>query len=595
MRHFTRYLLISAIIIVQAVALLIVLVQQQGDTEHVLQSHAFEILDNLASNVIDNTNRYLLPAANMADLSHSLLHSNVLDSKDDAALERYFLAQLSSSEHITNIYLGRDDGSFVFVAHQQHGGYRSKIIRTKGRRSVSIIYRDADFREIRRFVDTNDSYDPRKRSWFPAAKKYQNAPVWSAPYIFFSSQRPGITASINVTDKQEQSLGVIGVDIALEGLSEFISTIPIGSHGSTALYTADDDLIASQSLQATGKQRREIPPKVTDEAPEQIRLMLATDPLLPETIAPEAPLPETIVKENEAAYHHYSFAVPASAATHYGIVKAFSIDTSNNSDSATSDSSAPPPHPIWYVAAEAPADDFIGVIRQRYQRGLRNTVVIGVGALLLSTFILLFGINRPLGQLYRNATIDRLTQLNNSVEFLRLAQRARQQVARQGKKVALAVMDLDGFKPVNDHYGHAVGDEVLKIFAQRLKNAVQPHDIVGRLGGDEFALLLYNVTPDDALQVAERIRETVTKEAITSSADVHTIGATVGITPMSGDLSALELMKIADEVMLGGKRMQKNTSYNIAAQDLLEALRPQQTHAASPDSGYPEGAYSEGA
>jgi diguanylate cyclase (GGDEF)-like protein len=86
-------------------------------------------------------------------------------------------------------------------------------------------------------------------------------------------------------------------------------------------------------------------------------------------------------------------------------------------------------------------------------------------------------------------------------------------MARQGRRGALMVLDIDHFKPVNDRYGHAAGDELLIWVVTRLTGAVRAVDSVGRLGGDEFAVLFPEIEPEDALASVERIRAILSERA----------------------------------------------------------------------------------
>ncbi|WP_169744501.1 diguanylate cyclase domain-containing protein, partial [Spirillospora albida] len=98
---------------------------------------------------------------------------------------------------------------------------------------------------------------------------------------------------------------------------------------------------------------------------------------------------------------------------------------------------------------------------------------------------------------------DALTGLANRALLVEHTQHAL--AGPGGHRVALALIDLDDFKAINDRLGHAVGDALLVAIAGRLRNCVRPHDLVARLGGDEFAVLLRDVSPDEIDAVLDRI------------------------------------------------------------------------------------------
>ena len=157
-------------------------------------------------------------------------------------------------------------------------------------------------------------------------------------------------------------------------------------------------------------------------------------------------------------------------------------------------------------------------------------------------------------RLRRRATIDGLTGLPNRAEFERRAAGRLTQLGRDGGGACLIVVDLDGFKSINDSAGHAAGDRVLAEAGRRLAGAVRSTDLVGRWGGDEFVLLLGGVS--DPLAIPDR---TAAIAACLNDlpADQHTrLTASVGAAafPLQGrDLATL--LDLADRAMYEAKRL----------------------------------------
>ena len=119
-------------------------------------------------------------------------------------------------------------------------------------------------------------------------------------------------------------------------------------------------------------------------------------------------------------------------------------------------------------------------------------------------------LHRAQQHLWEMANHDALTGLPNRPAILDRINGALARASREAHPVALLYCDLDGFKPVNDQYGHDAGDEVLRIIAQRMQSAVRSGDTVGRLGGDEFVILCEVFASDiDVIDVADRVREQV--------------------------------------------------------------------------------------
>jgi len=157
-------------------------------------------------------------------------------------------------------------------------------------------------------------------------------------------------------------------------------------------------------------------------------------------------------------------------------------------------------------------------------------------------------------QLEHQATHDPLTGLANRKLFDELLVRAVFRSERSRRAIAVLYMDLDGFKDVNDVFGHQAGDRVLAETSRRLESVIRPGDIVARLGGDEFVVLCENLaTPDDAEKIAARIVTTAGRP-IPVAAGVATVSASVGIAIGSPGESAASIVARADEAMYRTKQ-----------------------------------------
>ncbi len=154
---------------------------------------------------------------------------------------------------------------------------------------------------------------------------------------------------------------------------------------------------------------------------------------------------------------------------------------------------------------------------------------------------------------------DPLTNLANRAGFDVALSRAIVESRKRGQVTALALLDLDDFKRINDTLGHAAGDQVLQIVAKRLQDCVRPSDSIARLGGDEFVLVLPNLRyPEGAEVVARKL---VARVAQPMRVDGHDLAVTisVGISafPNDGD-DAATLLKLADHAMYRAKRAGRN-------------------------------------
>jgi len=149
---------------------------------------------------------------------------------------------------------------------------------------------------------------------------------------------------------------------------------------------------------------------------------------------------------------------------------------------------------------------------------------------------------------------DTLTRLPNRRLLADRLEQAVRNAARNNHRVALLLIDLDGFKKVNDRHGHAAGDRVLEAVAARLREIVRETDTIARMGGDEFVVLLPEIaSTDDAVIVADKVHAAI-NDPIADGAHLHSVGSSIGISiyPDHGD-SAEALLHRADHAMYHGK------------------------------------------
>lgn len=160
------------------------------------------------------------------------------------------------------------------------------------------------------------------------------------------------------------------------------------------------------------------------------------------------------------------------------------------------------------------------------------------------------------------ASHDGLTDLPNRALFDDRLEQALARSARKALPLAVMVVDLDGFKRVNDSFGHDAGDRVLTETAQRLRAAVRPHDSVARIGGDEFAVLCEDVDRSEAERIAARIR-TALEPTMPIGVDLvsatGSVGVVVYLPSPGGAPTTARLVQLADAAMYRAKAGGKNT------------------------------------
>jgi len=166
-------------------------------------------------------------------------------------------------------------------------------------------------------------------------------------------------------------------------------------------------------------------------------------------------------------------------------------------------------------------------------------------------------------QLQKLASTDSLTGLLNRRVFLERLEQERAKVARLPHYVAVLLMlDLDFFKRINDTYGHATGDAVLKAFAEIALNNSRAIDVPARLGGEEFAILLAGADKHDALAMAERLREQVAEIVIDHEAGPVRVTVSIGAaTILADDMNGEAVLHRADAALYEAKDRGRNQTY----------------------------------
>jgi diguanylate cyclase (GGDEF)-like protein len=158
------------------------------------------------------------------------------------------------------------------------------------------------------------------------------------------------------------------------------------------------------------------------------------------------------------------------------------------------------------------------------------------------------------------AAHDPLTRVLNRNGFGQVLERALGQSRRTHIGHCLVYIDLDDFKPINDRFGHALGDELLINLCRILESCMRMGDHLARLGGDEFAVLLRNCGPEQARDIAEEMRIRIEEYRLQADPDTRIgVGVSIGIAPMEADsMDGWRAVKAADQACYLAKREGKN-------------------------------------
>ena len=375
------------------------------------------------------------------------------------------LATVQLDNDIDAAFVGRPDGSFQFAARDDADGFRTRLITpTDEGASVELHWFDAELVIVDAedsFVTGDDVYDPRARPWYgPIAAG--SGETWSEPYTFASSGQPGITYSDAIRDENGTLIGVVGIDVRLSALDDFLSKLRPGPNGQAALFDDHGHLIA---------------------------------------VSP---------------YGDGGLDVPDFDGTDTSI---FALDADHTASTASVG-----PGDSWTLLAIADDADFVSTDSRLLALIARWLLVAAPVAIAAAT--LLRPVNQWFQGIYRTATRDPLTGLASRSA---ITDRLRRQLDRPRDDIAVAIVDLDGFKPVNDTWGHQHGDEALEQVGRRIREVAAKHGLsAGRLGGDEFLLFAVGSDARAADLAWDNLVDSISRPVHLAEVHVH-IGASVGV------------------------------------------------------------------
>jgi diguanylate cyclase (GGDEF)-like protein len=208
----------------------------------------------------------------------------------------------------------------------------------------------------------------------------------------------------------------------------------------------------------------------------------------------------------------------------------------------------------WWAIQAAERGEPFGILLVGSTQGGMTEAQAQIAAAIAGQGMTAYENARLFSQVRRMATVDGLTGLYNRNHFFAEADRRLHLARRHQQPIAAIMVDIDHFKRINDTYGHPVGDEVIRVVAERLRNAVRDGDVLGRYGGEEFAV----VTPQpgtSAAQLAERLHRVVSREALPTTAGPLPVTISVGLAHHNGDEQDLgQLFTHADRALYQAKQ-----------------------------------------
>lgn len=202
------------------------------------------LIEQTADATLRRATSYLEPAAAMAEVGARVAEDTFATNGDTAHLQAAAIKILTSYPQFAMVNVGDEHGNFLMPKRLPDGTLAIKTIRrTDTPPTVTWKYCDAEGRLIRSETSNEIDYDPRERAWYTGARQ-AGGRHWTDTYIFFTDRRPGITASYPALGKDGRLLGVVGIDIELETLSQFLAGLEVGHSGVAFILDANGEVVA---------------------------------------------------------------------------------------------------------------------------------------------------------------------------------------------------------------------------------------------------------------------------------------------------------------------------------------------------------------
>ena len=309
-----------------------------------------DLIDQVSETVIERTSNHLLPAAVMAQVSAHIPAVDTLSLVNNQELEAYGMEVLRLYPQLAGFFIGNQQGEFLFTKRFPESGIGTQFIDRSGDQPLRTwIYRDVAGNVTQVEQTTDFDYDPRQRPWYVGAESTLSQ-YWTDVYIFYTDQKPGITASFPVLDDSGALVSVIGIDIALDELSQFLQMQDVGTDGVAFIVNDKGEVIAYPGLALAAREGDTFRPVTVDD------------------------LEATWVT---AAYHEHA---------NHGD-EAFTLEENGRRYIASFTNFPEDFEQNWQIGVVVPEDDFVGTIKHTNQVSLTISLVILVLAIVLAVFI----------------------------------------------------------------------------------------------------------------------------------------------------------------------------------------------------------------
>lgn len=562
-----------------------------------VEALALRLSREVTSHTQKHVANYLNTPTTFLKLNQVLVNSQRLDLNDLQDLQTSFWQQTKIDSQINTLYFGDEQGDFIEIEMKDPP---KMAIRNSSTAPYWHVY-GLDPQGKKTTLISKKKYDPRQRPWYQAAKKHQGL-VWSPIYLFTDPPVLGITPAVPLKDQVTKKLkGVMAIDITLDEISEFLSSLKISDSGRAFIIDQSGKMVATStnnSLVIPGVEGNErlhysdsLDPLVkatanyleqqlnnfqdTTTTQQLIFQFEGNRNFVQATSLDGYPgldwLMITVIPESDFLEHMRNNTYTTLALSTSALVAAIFLGAIANQLIVNS---------VTQISDMAKAIAKGQVLTIKQQPKIRELAIVTESmnsmALQLQTSTEnieaecerrvkettkdLKQVNQRLNHL---ANIDSLTQIYNRYHFDQALAKMWRVALLQRTKISLIMCDIDNFKLYNDTYGHVMGDNCLTQVAKAIQQGTnRQQDIVARYGGEEIAVILPQTDMLGAVAVTQRIRNSVQQLNLTHSSSTVSEQVTLscGVACLIPDPqeSPLKLIQKADEALYQAKHLGKD-------------------------------------
>lgn len=336
-----------------------------------------------ADSVMHKTDSYMRVAQLTAEITTELFDDPDVQLGLDTEEARYLLKVVNTHPQIGLCYYGDEQGNFLQAALMGNETYVKHIRQVDGKAVTDFSYFDLKFNKLREENFPDTKYDPRERPWYKGAKAGGKT-YWTDPYIFFENGEPGITVACPVYNEDKTLMGVVAADIILGGLSKFLKEIKISENGVVFIIDDKEQLVAYPDTKRIVTVENG---KVQNVKPRELKIPFVT---------------EAVRNYEDKGEKLFSYDV---AGTDY--LACFAKFPSEFGKK-------------WMFSIIAPADDFLGPMKNTFRKILFLSLCILIASA-LTAVLLARQISRPIEQLaaevleVKNFNLDSNTEINSHI------------------------------------------------------------------------------------------------------------------------------------------------------------------------------------